>query len=49
MRETDQSRQLRCRSKRHQVLAPDLNPIEQVFAKLGVLLRRAAERTVEAL
>ena len=28
--------------------SPDLNPIEQVFAKLKHLLRRAAERTVEA-
>ena len=27
--------------------SPDLNPIEQVFAKLKHLLRRAAERTVE--
>ena len=27
---------------------PDLNPIEQVFAKLKALLRKAAERTVEA-
>ena len=27
--------------------SPDLNPIEQVFAKLKVLLRKAAERTVE--
>ncbi len=26
----------------------DLNPIEQVFAKLKTLLRKAAERTVEA-
>ena len=26
----------------------DLNPIEQVFAKLKILLRKAAERTVEA-
>ena len=29
--------------------SPDLNPIEQVFAKLKALLRKAAERTVEAL
>jgi len=29
-------------------LRPDLNPIEQVFAKLKTLLRKAAERTVEA-
>jgi transposase len=28
--------------------SPDLNPIEQVFAKLKTLLRNAAERTVEA-
>jgi transposase len=28
--------------------SPDLNPIEQVFAKLKLLLRRAAERSVEA-
>ncbi len=28
--------------------APDLNPIEQVFAKLKTLLRKAAERTIEA-
>jgi hypothetical protein len=27
--------------------SPDLNPIEQVFAKLKILLRKAAERTVE--
>jgi len=27
--------------------SPDLNPIEQVFAKLKHLLRRAAERTVD--
>lgn len=29
--------------------SPDLNPIEQVFAKLKALLRRAAPRTREAL
>ena len=29
--------------------SPDLNPIEQVFAKLKHGLRRAAERTVDAL
>ena len=29
-------------------LQPDLNPIEQVFAKLKTLLRKAAERTVDA-
>lgn len=28
--------------------SPDLNPIEQVFAKLKLLLRKAAERTVDA-
>lgn len=28
--------------------SPDLNPIEQVFAKLKTLLRRAAERSVDA-
>lgn len=28
--------------------SPDLNPIEQVFAKLKLLMRKAAERTVEA-
>jgi transposase len=27
--------------------SPDLNPIEQVFAKLKALLRKAAERTVQ--
>jgi transposase len=27
--------------------SPDLNPIEQVFAKLKMLLRKAAARTVE--
>ncbi len=29
--------------------SPDLNPIEQVFAKLKALLRKAKERTVAAL
>ncbi|MEH2482820.1 transposase [Nitrobacteraceae bacterium AZCC 2146] len=29
--------------------SPDLNPIEQVFAKLKTLLRKAAERTTEAV
>lgn len=29
--------------------SPDLNPIEQVFAKLKGLLRRAGERTREGL
>jgi transposase len=29
--------------------SPDLNPIEQVFAKLKQLLRKAAPRTVEAI
>jgi transposase len=28
--------------------SPDLNPIEQVFAKLKMLLRKAAERSVKA-
>lgn len=28
--------------------SPDLNPIEQMFSKLKALLRKAAERTVEA-
>ena len=28
--------------------SPDLNPIEQVFAKLKHMLRNAAERTTEA-
>jgi len=28
--------------------SPDLNPIEQVFAKLKTLLRKAAERSVDA-
>ena len=29
--------------------SPDLNPIEQFFAKLKALLRKAAERTIEGL
>ena len=29
--------------------SPDLNPIEQVFAKLKTLLRKPAKRTVDAL
>jgi len=29
--------------------SPDLNPIEQVFAKLKTLLRKAQERTVETV
>src|SRR5262245_64197539 len=29
--------------------SPDLNPIEQVFAKLKSLLRKAAARTIEAI
>src|SRR5579864_5026428 len=29
--------------------SPDLNPIELLFAKLKALLRRAAERSIEAL
>ena len=28
--------------------SPDLNPIEQLFAKLKTLLRKAAERTLDA-
>ena len=28
--------------------SPDLNPIEQMFSKLKTLLRKAAERTIEA-
>jgi transposase len=28
--------------------SPDLNPIEQVFAKLNHLLRKAQERTADA-
>jgi transposase len=29
--------------------SPDLNPIEQVFAKLKALLRKAATRSLDAL
>ena len=29
--------------------SPDLNPIEQLFAKLKALLRKAAERSIQAL
>jgi transposase len=29
--------------------SPDLNPIEQVFAKLKALLRRSSQRTLESL
>jgi transposase len=29
--------------------SPDLNPIEQVSAKLKVLLRKAEERTIEGV
>jgi len=29
--------------------SPDLNPIEQVFAKLKHLLRKAAARTIDAV
>ena len=29
--------------------SPDLDPIEQAFAKLKVLLRKAAERTIDGL
>ena len=28
--------------------SPDLNPIEQVFAKLKLLMRKANERTIDA-
>jgi len=39
----------RCRSKTivSPALQPSLNPIEQVFAKLKHLMRKAAERTFE--
>jgi transposase len=29
--------------------SPDLNPIEQVFAKVKALLRKAAERSIDKL
>ena len=29
--------------------SPDMNPIENAFAKLKALLRRAAERTIQGL
>jgi transposase len=29
--------------------SPDLNPIEQVFAKLTILLRKADERTADGV
>ena len=29
--------------------SPDLNPIEQIFSKIKALMRKAAERTVEAV
>jgi transposase len=29
--------------------SPDLNPIEQLFAKIKALLRKAAARTIDAL
>ena len=29
--------------------SPDLNPIEQMFAKLKALLRKAAERSIDGL
>ena len=29
--------------------SPDLNPIEQVFAKIKILLRKAEERTIEGV
>lgn len=32
-----------------QPYSPDLNPIEQFFAKLKALLRKAAARTIDAL
>jgi len=32
-----------------QPYSPDLNPIEQAFAKLKALLRKAAKRSVETL
>jgi hypothetical protein len=35
--------------RRDQPYSPDLNPIEQLFAKLMALLRRAAERSVPVL
>ena len=46
-----------CATCRHRALpdpqshthSPDLNPIEQAFAKLKALLRKAAERTVDGL
>jgi transposase len=34
---------------RGRLYSPDLNPIEQAFAKLKHALRKAKERTVEAL
>ncbi len=33
----------------HPPYSPDLNPIELAFAKLKALLRKAAERSIEAL
>jgi transposase len=33
----------------HSIYSPDFNPIENAFAKLKALLRKAAERTVEGL
>ncbi len=34
---------------RGRLYSPDFNPIEQAFAKLKALLRKAAARTVDAL
>jgi transposase len=39
----------RCQAAFPAEILPDLNPIEQVFAKLKHLLRKAAPRTVEAV
>jgi transposase len=39
----------RCQALIQKTYSPDLHPIEQVFAKLKVLLRKAAERTHERL
>ena len=43
------SRQRALRSAHLPPYSPDLNPIEQAFAKLKALLRTAARRTVDAL
>ena len=37
------------RSFASSALQPDFNPIEQVFAKLKTLLRKAEERTIEGV